>query len=113
MKIVTSTIEGTAKITWMPRASKKGSSQPPKPNKMTAASPTVTGDSANGRSTSAFSSDLPTKRWRTSTQAVITPKNVVTATVITVITPVRKKACCTSGRENVSTTFDQPGSRAV
>jgi hypothetical protein len=113
MKIVTSTIDGTAKITWTPRASKKGSSHPPNPNRMTAASPTVTGDSANGRSTSAFSRDLPTNRCRTSTQAVITPKIVVTTTVITVMTPVRKKACCTSGRENVSTTFDQPGSSAV
>ena len=71
----------------MPRASKNGSSHPPRPNRITAASPTVTGDSANGRSTSAFSSDLPTNRCRTSTHAVITPKNVVTTTVMTVITP--------------------------
>ena len=49
----------------------------------------MTGDSANGRSTSAFISARPWKRWRTSTQATIRPNTVVTTTVITVMMPVR------------------------
>ena len=69
----------------------------------------MTGDSANGRSTRAFRSDLPTKCWRTSTHAVMTPKNVVTTNVMAVMTAVRKNACCTSGRWNVSTIVDRPG----
>ena len=71
------------------------------------------GDSANGRSTSALSKDLPGNRWRTSTHDVMTPKNVVTISVMTVMTPVRKKACWTSGRWKVSKTVWSPGSSAV
>ena len=78
MKIVTSTIDGSAKLIWMPRASKNGASQPPGANSTKQARPTVTGDSANGRSTSAFRNERPWKRCRTSTHATITPKNVVT-----------------------------------
>ena len=59
MKIVTSTIDGSAKMMSMPRAEKNGSNQPPRPNSRTQASPTVTGESANGRSTSAFRMPLP------------------------------------------------------
>ena len=82
MKIVTSTIEGSAKRTWIPRAATKSVNQPPVPNSRTAASPTVTGESANGRSTTAFMSERPRNRCRTSTHATTSPKNVVTATVI-------------------------------
>ena len=54
MKMVTSTSDGNAKMMWIPRASKNGSNHPPRPNSNTHAMPTVTGDSAKGRSTSAF-----------------------------------------------------------
>ena len=39
MKIVTSTIEGSAKRTWIPRAAKKSVNQPPVPNSRTAREP--------------------------------------------------------------------------
>ena len=45
----------------------------------------MTGESANGRSTSAFMMPLPRNRWRTSTHAAITPNTAVTTTVITVM----------------------------
>ena len=44
MKIVTRTIDGSAKMTWMPRAAKNDSNHPPRPNRSTAISPTITGD---------------------------------------------------------------------
>ena len=113
MKIVTSTIEGSAKRTWIPRAAKKSVNQPPVPNSRTAASPTVTGESANGRSTTAFMSERPRNRCRTSTHATTSPKNVVTATVITVMIPVSRNACCTSGLESVSPMIETPGSNAL
>ena len=43
----------------------------------------------------------------------IPPAAWLLMTVIAVISPVRKNACCTSGLEKVSTTFDQPGFSAV
>ena len=79
MKIVTRTIEGSAKMTWIPRCWKNGANHPPGPKRITHASPTVTGESANGRSTTAFISERPRKRCRTRTQATITPKAVVTS----------------------------------
>ena len=39
MKIVTSTIDGNAKMIWMPRSWKNGASQPPGPNRITAREP--------------------------------------------------------------------------
>jgi hypothetical protein len=39
MKIVTRIIDGSAKMTWMPRAAKKGSNHPPRPNRSTAIKP--------------------------------------------------------------------------
>ena len=93
MKIVTSTIEGSANRIWIPCAAKKSVNQPPVPKRSTAARPTVTGDSANGRSTTAFRRDRPTNRCRTRTHATTRPKNVVTMTVISVMIPVSRNAC--------------------
>ena len=89
MKMVTSTIEGTAKSTWTPCAVNQGSNHPPRPNSRTAISPTTTGDMAIGRSTSALISRLPGKRSRMRTTAMTTPSTLVTTMVINVMTPVR------------------------
>ncbi len=89
MKIVTITIEGTANKIRMPWPVNHGSNHPPSPNSTTAISPTITGDTARGRSTSALIKALPGKRSRAITSATITPKTDVTITVMTVMTPVR------------------------
>ena len=72
---------------------KKSVNHPPVPNNRTAARPTVTGESANGRSTTAFRNERPMNRCRTRTQATTRPKNVVTTIVINVMIPVSKNAC--------------------
>ena len=59
MKTVTRIIDGRANMIWMPAAAKKAANHPPRPNRMMAARPTVTGESANGRSTNAFISARP------------------------------------------------------
>src|SRR6478672_12349825 len=97
----------------MPLDWKKGANHPPGPNSRMAARPTVTGDSANGMSTIAFSSDLPWKRCRTSTHATMTPNNVVMTTAITVMIAVSWKAWSTSGCVSVWVTLDQPAFTTV
>ena len=88
MKIVTITIEGNAKMIWTPRAAKNGSNHPPRPNRSTAMTPTITGDTAIGRSTKALRMLLPKNRSRASTRAAIKPSTPVTTTVIIVTTKV-------------------------
>ena len=82
MKIVTMTIEGSAKMIWIPCDLKNDSNHPPRPNSSTAMSPTMTGDTPRGRSTSAESTRLPGNWSRANTRATITPNTVVTTTVI-------------------------------
>ena len=92
MKMVTRTIDGSANTIWMPWAVNHGSNQPPRPNSRIAASPTITGDTASGRSTTALSRPRPANRSRARTSATTTPRTAVTATVITVMTAVSRKA---------------------
>ena len=68
----------------------------------------MTGESANGTSTSAFIIARPQNRWRSSTQATMTPKLPVTATVITVTMAVSWNACRTSGAVRVSAIVPRP-----
>src|SRR3954470_4784399 len=113
MKIVTNTIAGSAKMIWIPRAAKNGANHPPGPNSTTAAKPTVTGDSANGMSTTAFSSERPWNRCRTSTHATMTPNRVVMTTVTTVTIAVSWNAWRTSGSVSVCVTLDRPARTTV
>ncbi len=90
MKIVTRTIEGRAKMIWIPWAAKNDSNQPPRPNSRTAIRPTITGETGQAGGPPPRSSRLlPGKRSRASTSATITPKTDVTITVMTMMTPVR------------------------
>jgi hypothetical protein len=66
-----------------------GSNHPPSPNSTTAIRPTITGETARGRSTAALIKARPGKRSRAITSATITPKTDVTITEMTVMTPVR------------------------
>ncbi|TML01096.1 MAG: hypothetical protein E6G40_04045 [Actinobacteria bacterium] len=83
MKIVTRTIDGSAKMIWIPRAAKKGSNHPVRPNSNTAIRPTMTGDTARGRVTRALTRPRPGNRSLVRTRASGTPNTAVTTTVIT------------------------------
>ena len=89
MKIVTRIIEGSAKMTWIPRAAKNASNHPPVPKSRTAMSPTMTGETASGTSTNAETNGFPRNRSRASTSATMTPKTLVTTTVMDMIRNVR------------------------
>ena len=61
-KIVTSTIAGSANTTWIPCPVSQPPNQPVRLYSRKYARPTTTGDSASGRSTSAFTIPFPRKR---------------------------------------------------
>src|SRR5207248_7271809 len=94
---VASTMPGVAKMTCTPWPA----SQPPtgvkRPYTRIRASPTTTGDTARGRSTSAPSTRRPGNRWRTSRTAVPTPNTVFAATAHSATTTVTRNACSASG----------------
>src|SRR5947199_4618542 len=92
MNIVTMAIDGRAKRIWIPRAWKNDWNHPPVPNSSTAISPTITGETPSGRSTSADRMRLPGNWSRASTTATMRPKNPVTTTVRSMITPLRYSA---------------------
>ena len=83
-KIVASTIPGSEKITWMP-CSARPPSQPPVPHSRMSETPTMTGETANGRSTIACTMPRPRKRPRASASAVTTPKTTFSGTTIATI----------------------------
>ena len=83
-------IDGRAKMIWIPRRAKNGSNHPPRPNSSTAISPTITGETARGRSTMALTSRFPGKESLVTTRATRTPNTLVTATVTTVMMPVSR-----------------------
>ena len=72
-------------------------SQPPLPNTRISASPTTTGEIANGRSISEFSTALPRNRPRASASAQSTPKIVLSGTAIAVTVSVRLNAEIAAG----------------
>ena len=89
MKIVTRIIPGSANTTWIPWSVSQLPNQPVRLYRSRNASPTTTGDSASGRSTRAFMTPLPGKRWRTIASAQMTPKIVFAGTAIAAISTVR------------------------
>ena len=86
---MTRTIDGSAKMTWIPCAAKNASNQPPRPKSRIAMRPTMTGETASGRSTSAEIRRFPGKWSRVSTSATMMPNTVFTMTVISMIRNVR------------------------
>ena len=70
----------------------------------------ITGDSANGRSMSAFNSPRPGKRRRTIASAVTMPNTVFTGTAIAVIVTVSQKADWKAGRWMALITGSMPPS---
>ena len=74
----------------MPCSASQSPSQPSRlPHTSSSARPTTTGETANGRSTSALSSARPRNRWRTMASAQTMPKIVLSGTATATITKVR------------------------
>src|SRR5581483_1475182 len=67
--------------------------------------------SANGRSITAFTSDLPRNRSRTSTHAINVPKTALTSATTAAITSVSFSAATPSGLETASQKPEAPSSR--
>jgi len=75
---------------WTPWSANHWPTQPSRrPYTSSSASPTTTGETANGRSTAALRSARPRKRWRTIASAASTPKIVLSGTATATITSVR------------------------
>jgi hypothetical protein len=89
--MVASTIPGTEKRIFKPWW-ERPPSQPPRPYSRTSPRPTITGEIASGRSTTAFSSPRPRQRPRTSSSARMTPTIVLTGTAIAAISSVSTSA---------------------
>ena len=73
------------------------SSQPPLPQKRISATPTITGETANGRSTTACSRPLPRKSPRASASAVTRPKTTLSGTTIATMISERLIALIAAG----------------
>src|SRR5439155_1212981 len=70
--------------------------------------PKTTGDSASGRSTNAFTSPLPGKRFRTIASAQTIPNAVFSGTAIAVTISVSSKACTVFGALSVDQKLPKP-----
>ena len=91
-------------MTWIPCSASQSPNQPVLPYTSTSASPTTTGEIANGRSISSPSSALPRKRPRSSSSAMPIPKTVFSGTAIATISSDSQNACWALGAVTASHT---------
>ena len=95
----------------MPFSASQFPNQPVLPYTSTSASPTTTGEIANGRSISIPSSALPLKRPRSSSSAMPIPNIVFSGTAIATISSDSQKACWAFGALTASHTGPRPCSK--
>ncbi len=81
----------------IPWLTNQSPNQPSTPYTSTSASPTITGETTNGRSINASSIARPRVLLRTSTSAQPTPKIVFSGTAIAAIRTVSQKALTAAG----------------
>src|ERR1700710_2004115 len=81
-KMLASTMPGRPKMILKPRSFSTNPSAPAEPHNRINATPTTTGDTANGRSMTACSALLPRNLLRASTSAVGTPNTTLSGTTI-------------------------------
>ena len=81
-KMLASTMPGRPKMILKPRSFSTNPSAPADPHSTINATPTMTGDTANGRSMIACSTPLPRNLLRASTKAVRMPKITFSGTTI-------------------------------
>ena len=80
--MLASTMPGKPKMILNPRSFSTKPKQPAEPHNRISATPTTTGDTANGRSMTACSTLLPRNLLRASTNAVGIPKRTLSGTTI-------------------------------
>ena len=81
-KMLASTMPGRPKMILKPRSFSTKPSAPAEPHNRISATPTTTGDTANGRSMTACNALLPRNLLRANTSAVGTPKSTLSGTTI-------------------------------
>jgi len=100
--MVTSTMPGTAKITFTPWAPSHGPSRLSAPKSSTKIMPEMTGDTANGMSMNETSSRLPGKSQRVMAMAAAMPNSVLRGTEMATAISVRRMAFAVSESEMAS-----------
>src|SRR6478609_4152501 len=85
-KMLANTMPGNPKMILKPRSLSTNPNNPAEPHSRISATPTTTGDTANGRSMIACSTLLPRNLLRASTSAVGTPKITLSGTTIATTT---------------------------
>jgi hypothetical protein len=106
---VASTIPGMEKITWKP-ASATPANQPFTPHRSTSETPTITGDTAKGRSTMACTTPRPGKRPRASASAVTRPNTTLSGTTMATIVSDMEIAAMLAGVVTDSQNATKPSS---
>ena len=81
-KMLASTMPGSPKMIFSPQLFSTNPSRPALPHSRIRATPTTTGDTANGRSITACSTDFPRNRLRANSSAVLTPNTTLSGTTI-------------------------------
>ena len=92
-------------------ARSRAPNQPAAPHSMMSETPTTMGDTANGRSTTAWSSPRPRNRPRTSARAVATPKTTLTGTMMATMSSDRLSADWAAGVEIEAMNSERPGEK--
>ena len=100
---------GVEKMILTPTDCNASPSQPRRPYSNVSASPTTTGETANGRSMNASRSRRPRILLRTRTSAVTTPNTALRGTAIAVTVTVSQNAWIAAGVVMLSQTAPRPG----
>src|SRR5579859_6777777 len=111
-KMVARTSPGRANITCTPADWNNGPNQPRAPYASSSARPITTGDSANGKLTTAPMTRLAGDDDRTNTSAHSTPNTVLHPTTTTAISSVNPSACRASGRVTAVQNAQSPSANA-
>ena len=112
MKIVANRIPGNAKTTLIPNASVMAVSQPVLPNNRINMKPAMTGETANGMSTSPLRIRRPQNLSRTSTHAMQRPNTVLIAVAPTAIIKVSLSELTAASDDSSRTTAPKPSASA-
>src|SRR5690554_6746250 len=112
MNSVASTMPGRANRILMSCSRRNPANQPCEPNSSTRHRPATTGDTANGRSTSASSTRLPANSKRVSDHAANTPNTALTGITIAAVSRVSLSAAIASGVVSAAHQVEKPSPKA-
>ena len=113
MKMVASTMPGTANTIEISWSSSHSPNQPCAPNSSTSTRPAITGETANGRSISVTSRLLPRNSKRAMAQAAAMPNSVLAGTTIAAVSSVSRIAACVSGSLKLSQEYAVAGCESL